>query len=116
MISKVTFEYPSYSSFVLEKKDSVWTVGSRGADKNKVDSYLREFSYRSETSFADGFDSGAAPTYTVRFEGTSGPIATVEAWKQDTNWYLRSSRQPDVIFLNNDASAMNRLFPGSSKF
>jgi hypothetical protein len=116
MITRVSFQYPADSSFVLEKKDSLWSVNTRNADQHKVNSFLREFSYRSETSFADGHQPSTNPTYTVRFEGASGPIATVEAWRQDTSWYLRSSQQPDVVFLNNDASTMGRLFPGPGKF
>jgi hypothetical protein len=54
--------------------------------------------------------------YTIKFEGGSGPIATVEAWRRENSWYLKSSRQPDVVFLNNDASAMGRLFAGPGKF
>jgi len=115
-VSKVSFQYPADSSFVLEKRDSVWVNGNENADKAKVDAYVREFSYRSETSFADTFSATSAPTYSIRFDGVSGTLATVEAWRQDTNWYLRSSRQPDVVFLNNDQSTMSRLFPGPSKF
>jgi hypothetical protein len=115
-VTKVNFQYPADSSFVLEKKDSVWLAGARQAEMAKVDSYLREFSYRSETSFADGFDPPTDPDFVVRFEGTGGPIATVEAWKQGEAWYLRSSRQPEVFFLNNDASTMSRLFPAATTF
>jgi hypothetical protein len=116
IISKVTFSYPADSSFVLEKRDSVWVVEGKPADKSKVDAYLREFSYRSETSFADNFDASSSPAYKVQFEASGGPVATVEAWRADTSWYLRSSIQPEVIFLNNDPSAMSRLFPGRGKF
>jgi hypothetical protein len=116
MISKVSFQYPADSSFVLEKKDSVWSVKGRLVDNNKVDAFLREFSYRSETSFADDYQPPSNPQYVIKFEGESGPVATVEAWRQDTGWYLRSSRQPDVVFLSNDASTMARLFPGPGKF
>jgi hypothetical protein len=115
-VTKVSFQYPSDSSFVLEKKDSVWMAGGRPADKSRVDSYLREFSNRSETSFADGFDPPMDADFVIRFEGSSASIATIEAWKQGETWYLRSSRQPEVFFLNNDASTMSRLFPGGKKF
>jgi hypothetical protein len=115
-VTKVSFRYPADSSFVIEKKDSVWTVAGRPAANNKVDSYLREFSSRSETSFADDFDMSSQPTFTIQFDGAAGPIATVDAWKQDEAWFLRSSRQPGVVFLNNDAGTMARLFAGAGSF
>lgn len=40
-VTKVTFTYPADSSFVLEKRDSTWSVSGRPADKNKVEGYLR---------------------------------------------------------------------------
>jgi hypothetical protein len=56
------------------------------------------------------------PTVKLQIDGSAGPIATVEGWKQESAWYLRSSRQPDVIFLNNDQNAIGRMFAGQSKF
>jgi hypothetical protein len=115
-VTKVTFTYPADSSFVLEKRDTVWFVAGRVADKMKVTNYLREISLKSESSFADGFTPPITPTAKIQIEGSSGPFATVEGWKQDTGWYLRSSRQPDVIFLSTDQNAVSRLFVGQSKF
>ena len=115
-VTKVTFTYPADSSFVLEKRDTVWFVAGRMADEGKVTNYLREISLKSETSFADGFIAPITPTVKLQIDGGSGPIATVEGWKQDSAWYLRSSRQPDVFFLNNDQNAINRMFVGQSKF
>jgi hypothetical protein len=115
-VTRVSFRYPADSSFVIEKKDSVWRIANRKADNGKVEAYLREFSSRSETSFADGFDTSAQPTYTVQFGDAGGTVATVDAWRQDEAWYLRSSRQPEVVFLNNDARTMNRFFAGSGNF
>jgi hypothetical protein len=115
-VVKVTFTYPADSSFVLEKRDSLWVVPGRAADKSKVDSYLNGISSRSENSFADGFTGIGNAAAKIQIDGLNGPIATVEGWKQDQNWYLRSSRQPEVFFLSSDASAIGRLFPGPSKF
>jgi hypothetical protein len=115
-VTRIDFRYPADSSYVVEKKDSVWTVAGRQAENHKVVSYLREFATRSETSFADGFDISAQPTYSIQFDGVNGPVATVDAWRQGEAWYLRSSHQPGVVFLNNDARTMARLFAGAGNF
>lgn len=115
-VTKVTFTYPADSSFVLEKRDSLWMAGSRTADKSKVENYLRSISSKSETSFAEGFTGIGNATARIQIDGATGTIATVEGWKQDAGWYLRSSRQPEVFFLNTDPNSISRLFPGPSKF
>jgi len=115
-ITKVTFTYPADSSFVLERRDTLWYAGGRIADKDKVQNYLLEISTRSETSFAEAFTAIGGPTAKVQLDGSVGTIATFEGWKQEAGWYLRSSRHPEVFFLNNDQSSTTRLFPGALKF
>lgn len=115
-VSRVTFTYPADSSFVLEKRDTVWFAGARIGDKQKVQTYLREISQKSEHSFAEGYTPASSPTVTVQIDGSAGPIATVEGWKQEGSWVLHSSRQPGVYFLNSDLAAIGRLFPGLTKF
>ena len=42
--TKLSFTYPDNSSFVLEKKDKEWTIGSRKADSANTVNFLRSLS------------------------------------------------------------------------
>jgi len=115
-VTKVTFSYPADSSFVLERKDTLWFAGGRIADKNKVQTYLREISSRSESAFADSYTAIGSPAARIQIDGEGGVVASFEGWRQEASWYLRSSLQPEVFFLNDDQNSVGRLFPGAQKF
>jgi hypothetical protein len=115
-VTKVTFTYPADSSFVLERRDTLWFVGSRIVNKGTAENYVREISSKSQASFADGFTAIGGPTAKVQIDGAAGMIATFEGWKSDAGWYLRSSLQPEVFFLDSDPNSTGRLFPGAQKF
>ena len=88
-ISKITFNYPADSSFVLEKRDSVWFAGNVKAADAKVNSYASQLSFKTLNDFADGFAS---------VEKTTVTLQTVQGWKNGEQWILTSSTQSGVYF------------------
>lgn len=97
-ISKITFNYPADSSFVLEKRDSVWFAGNVKAADAKVNSYVSQLSFKTLNDFADGFSSAEKPTLTLQIESKNGVLATVQGWKNGEQWILTSSTQSGVYF------------------
>jgi hypothetical protein len=116
-INKITFAYPADSSFVLEKRESVWHVGNVRADSAAVAGYLNQWSFKNLSAFADDFNAASSPTLTIKVEGQAGVLTTLEGWKQDNGeWALRSSLQKDVVFSSASSSIVNDVLVNSKKF
>ena len=115
-ISKITFEYPADTGFVVSKPGRSWEIGINKADSSKVQSYLNRFKSRSLRDFADDFTPSTKPTYTVTLNSGSDVI-TVQGWNiQDDRWVLNSSQRSDVYFSSNDSSFIRSLFVGETWF
>ncbi|MFM8832117.1 MAG: DUF4340 domain-containing protein, partial [Cytophagales bacterium] len=114
-ISKITFNYPADSSFVLEKRDSVWFAGNVKAADAKVNSYVSQLSFKILNDFADGFSSAEKPTATLQIESKNGVLATVQGWKNGEQWILTSSTQSGVYFSCGQ-NVTKELMVGKLKF
>jgi hypothetical protein len=116
LVKKISFRYPADSSFVLEKKDSLWTVAGGPVDQTRVDTFLGQLSYKNLNTFADAFSAGSPATAVLQIDGASGALCTIEAWKADAGWVLRSSRQPDVFFSATGSTVDKDLLVSRSHF
>lgn len=114
-IAKVIFNYAGDSSFVLEKRDSVWFAANQKADDSKVNSFLSQLSFKTLNDFADGFTSTEKPTATLQIESKNGVLATVQGWKNGEQWILNSSFQNGVYFSTTQ-SLVKDLLVGKGKF
>jgi Domain of unknown function (DUF4340) len=116
LIKKISFRYPADSSFVLEKKDSLWMAGTAPVDKVKMDSFLGQLASKNLTSFADDFVASAQPDAVVQVEGAEGTLGTIEAWRNESNWILRSSLQKEIFFSGAGASIDKDVLVGMKSF
>jgi len=115
-ITKISFRYPADSSFVLEKRDSIWYAGTDKADPSKVENLLNQFSSKYLTEFVDGFTPTSQPQVILKADGQSGNLLTIEAWKRDeTDWILTSSVQKGVYFSSQGSTIVGDVFLGKSK-
>lgn len=115
-IAKISFSYPADSSFVLEKKDSVWLVNGAKANAANVDSFLGQLSFKNLNSFADDFKPVTAAPFTIKVEAKGGPLETIEAWPlPNAAWAFRSTQQP-VIFTSEGSSVVQDLLRGKRYF
>ena len=116
-ISRITFEYPSDSSFVVERSNGKWNINNVQADSAKVATYLNRFRSRTLSEFADNFTPPEKPTYIVTLNNDSATSLTLRGWKTDDNkWVVTSSLQDQVYFSSNDKTLMNQLFAGKKAF
>jgi dipeptidyl aminopeptidase/acylaminoacyl peptidase len=114
-ISKVIFNYAADSSFVLEKKDSVWSAANQKAEDGKVNSFLGQLAFKTFNDFADGFASSEKSTAVLQIESKNGVLATVQGWKNGEQWILTSTLQNGVYFSANQSLAKDFLV-GKGKF
>lgn len=135
-VIKVSFSYPADSSFVLEKRDSLWYVGGQAADEAKVIGFLGQLEYKNVGRFADDNMVTGQPLITIDFHGRRGVIVTIEAWKpllressrlrQDSDgqaggqagdtWIFRSSHQRDVFFSGAGTGVDRDILLGKKHF
>lgn len=115
-IRKISFTYRGDSSFVMEKKDSLWYAGTQLIDQSKLDSYLSQVSFKNLNSFADSFNAPVDTDALIKIEGSSGELATIEAWKDAAGWTLRSSLQKEVFFSGSGTSVDKDILVGPKHF
>jgi hypothetical protein len=115
-ITKITYQYPADSGFVVEKRDSVWYAANAVADKNKVDILLNQLTFKNLTEFQTGFASSDVPTISVKIDGKAGTLITVKGWKiTDQQWVINSTLQKDVYFSAPVASIFSDLLIAKDK-
>jgi hypothetical protein len=114
-IAKVIFNYAGDSSFVLEKRDSVWYAANQKADDSKVNSFLSQLTFKTLNDFADGFTSAEKPMATLQIESKNGVLATVQGWMNGDQWILNSSLQNGVYFSTTQ-NLIKDFLVGKGKF
>lgn len=102
-ITKLTFKYPADSGFVVNKKDSVWFVGNEKADLTKTQNYFGQLTFKNMNDFADGFVAPGSAPFTLLIEGKNGILASVEGWRDEEKWTLKSTEQSGVYFSATEA-------------
>ena len=115
-VTRIAFNYPADSSFILEKRDSVWVVGNQVAEKSKVENFLGQLSYKNLNKFLDDFTPAKPADVMIVIEGEGGTLSTVEAWSTDNGWALRASQQNDVVFSSSTSGVERDLLVGAKHF
>jgi hypothetical protein len=115
---KINFSYPSDSSFVLTRIDSVWFAGNSPADSLAVADYLNSLSYLNGQEFADNFKPANDPQYEISVEGNNLLNISVKCYKTDTEneYILSSSLNPDVFFTSRKDGIFQKIFKPERHF
>ncbi len=116
LVTKIEFTYPD-SSFVLEKRDSIWMAGDTQAIETKVMQYFSKIRVNSISTFEEGFSPGGQAPFRIRIFGATGPFITAQGWpKNEDEWVLTSSHQQGVYFKANRYATPKDVFVGKSWF
>lgn len=116
-VTRISFNYPADSSFVVEKKDKVWMIGNERADSLAISDYLGRFRSKDLSTFADDFSATANPDVTITIEDKAMTLATVKGWRRSFyQWVLASNLQPEIYFLDEGPVEAKALFVGRKKF
>jgi hypothetical protein len=117
-ITKITFTLPADSSFVLEKRDSIWYAGNQPADSLNTINYLSTLGMLEGQTFRDNFKPAGDPVYRAVIEGNNMLNTMVRCYRDNaTNEYiLNSSMNPDVFYSSNRNALFSRVFKPESYF
>ena len=114
LITKIRFEYPADSGFVVEKNPT-WMIGGTKADSTAVENYLGQLRSKDHREYADTFAPDRTPDVTVTFTGDKEETV-VKGWNTAFyEWVINSSHQPDVYFMDKTMSLPRSLFIGKEK-
>jgi hypothetical protein len=97
--TRLTFNYPADSSFVLEKKGSKWMIGEMETDSALVEQYFSRIAGLTDGSFADQ-KPVTAPTHRLTIEGNNmmPKVEIVGYYTDPENFILESNQNPDAWF------------------
>lgn len=116
--NKISFSYPD-SSFVLKKENGKWDIESLEIDSDKVEQYLNDLTYLSNSSFADNYSPAASPFMWITVEGNnrSSPV-TIKAFAADSThqFIINSSYNPDAYFSAAKGNLTGRIFKKQEDF
>lgn len=117
MWTKLTFNYPADSSFVLEKKDKAWFADQYKADSAKTEEYLHNIERVIGYEFADSVQRSPFPIFTLLIETNTGNPVEIKAFPSDSlhHFVLTSSQNPDSYF-SGKKDLTYRIFKGKSHF
>ncbi len=116
-VSKIAFQYPGDSSFVVVQSGGKWELEDVKADSSKVQTYLNRLRSRNLSEFADDFKPSAQASHILKLSNDSSLAITVQGWKmEDDKWVLASSLQDSVYFSSSDATMIRELFAGKKWF
>ncbi len=97
--TKLTFNYPADSSFVLEKKGEKWMIGAMEADSALVAQYFSKIANLTDESFTDQ-KPGTMPTHRLTIEGNNlmQKVEIVGYYTDTENFVIESNQNQDTWF------------------
>ena len=116
---KLTFSYPSDSSFQLLKDTAnYWSINNVRTDSAKTIEYLRTLSNLTSNDFIDEFDQSILlkPKYTLTVESSAFGSAIIYAYVDTSKIVLHSTRNPEAYFDGIANMLWQKLFVGKSAF
>lgn len=98
-VSKIVFDYPADSGFIVQKSGTGWMVGGLPADSASMANYLNRASRKRNANFSDDNKPNGTPDYQVTFEGENMKPVNVQAFIQaGGNYIFHSTANPDSWF------------------
>lgn len=114
-VARIEFTYPD-SSFVLEKRDSLWFIDNQPANVAQVDKYFNAIRFKNVNEFEDDYVSSGEPLFKLNIVKTDETLATAQAWpKTEDDWVLTSSFQEGVYFTSKTSGALKDVFIGENQ-
>ncbi len=115
--TKLTYNYPADSSFVLSNNNGKWMLGGTVTDSAKTAEYLNSIDYLTNSTFVDNAQVGE-PLYSVTIEGKNFTPINIKAFPADSihKFYIHSSENEGVYFSCKSNNIADRLFVSPSGF
>ncbi len=115
-VTRIDFIYPD-SSFVLQKRDTIWYADNKVAADAKVTQYLNKIKFKNISEFEEDIVQPGGTPLKLQIAGTLGTLASVQAWLNgEDDWILSSSFQDGVYFSGKRSGVIKEIFPGKNWF
>lgn len=117
-IHRITFSYPSDSSFTLSQTNGKWSLNALPADSASVASYLRTIATSAGNQFADDTVPLTKPLFSILAEGEGKFVLEIKAYPTDSAnlFYITSSANPGAIFSESQNGLISQIFPPDKLF
>jgi len=112
--NKISYTYPSDSSYILVKKDNDWEIDGIKTDSVKTDGFLSTINYVRHYNMATSIPDKNTPDYELKIEGKNMSPIIVKGYNQKDKFIVTSNENEGVFFEGNDLK--KKLFPGKIKF
>jgi hypothetical protein len=117
-VTKISLKLPADSSFILNKKDSVWLDAGHIADSAAVAGYLNILADLNGQDFKDNIKPVSNPEYELSIEGNNLINISVKCYKgeNDNEYILNSSLNPEIYFTSRNDGIFGKLFRSEKYF
>jgi len=110
-ITRVSYDYPMDSGFVLVLLDSLWMIDGMAPDSARTASLLDALSRKSSSTFTDDFSPISAPDFQLRIEGNNMQAVSVLAYRRSGDQYIiNSSLNPESYFISPSDGVFKDIF------
>lgn len=112
-VASVTFNYPSDSSFRLERTGDAWQANGQFADSTAVAKYLGGLSYVSGKEFMDDEKQLIVPVMSAAIDLKDGQTILFDGYQHEGDWVFHSSVNESGYFK--DEAVLDKVFIGMSE-
>jgi hypothetical protein len=117
-ITRVTFNYPSDSSFMLERTNNQWLISGIQADSAKTATYINALANLYSYNILENTAPVGNKLYEIKIEGNSFSPVQLQAFESDTivKRFITSSVAPDMQFAGAEGELYNQVFVSKKSF
>ncbi|SMD32443.1 protein of unknown function [Reichenbachiella faecimaris] len=112
-VASVTFNYPSDSSFRLERVGETWMANGQSTDSVSVTKYLNGLGYVSGKQFMDEEKQLAVPVMSAAIDLNNGQTILFDGYQMEGEWVFHSSDNERGYFK--DEAILDKVFVGLSQ-
>ncbi len=117
-MTKITFNYPADSSYIMSRNGNVWQIAGQTADSVKVAGYLNSLQLLNGQNIKDNYQPVLSPVYQMLVEGNNLLNISVKCYIGEGNdeYVINSSLNPNVYFSTLKKDIPDKLFKPAGYF
>ena len=117
-ITRLTFAYPSDSSFTLVKEKYGWKINGQAVDSTRVSNYINSLSYTNGNEFVEDVVPSGPQAFSLRIEGNNFSPVELKAFVADTTrrYIITTSVNDDARFNGRNGDLTSRIFASRKQF
>jgi hypothetical protein len=117
-ITRITFTYPADSSYILEKVNNSWKIGSATVDSAKLAGYINTLAHRNNFDILNKTSIQQKELYSIKIEGNNISPIYLKTFESDTTVkrLITSTMNPDVQFQGAKGELSKQIFVPKKSF